>query len=306
MTEESYSQIVQELKNGFTDEALLMLDRLLGNDTTKEARDFTLLCSRYNSLNRKRISGVLSDQEFSLASNKILESIIAFVQELMTSTGPEMSKQKGDLDRIANPGKLAVKTSTGHERQLIIIEDDYENAQFYTELLRLDKPFSEVVYTKELEQVKRLMKREQGTRVFIVDINLDANKEANRSGLGIVEYIKSKNTKSLVIVYSGHGSYREVAQKIGANAFYEKGERGSIEDDFKVIRSFIVESLGAIEQAPKQVITTQSVNQKVIEENKILLEQLNNSWKLVDTEYPPTGPHLSYSIKVLRSCLSMF
>ena len=138
------------------------------------------------------------------------------------------------------------------KRQLIIIEDHFDLAQYYEELLHLDNSINvrKIIFDTEIGRFSLNLPSSSDTkRAFLVDINLNDNNKEDKEGLKIINHIKERLPESLVIAYSANVVKKE-ALAAGANYYFLK-EPGYEKRDFKIIKHIIIEYFDSLVQKIK-------------------------------------------------------
>lgn len=106
--------------------------------------------------------------------------------------------------------------------RILCVDDDNDTLDLLKQLLGLSG--FEAIGVQEAETALRLIEKERFS-LYIVDSQL-----LGGSGLGLCEEIRKRDTKTPVIIFSGHGyaSDQEAGLLVGANAYLVKPDTSEI------------------------------------------------------------------------------
>ncbi len=124
------------------------------------------------------------------------------------------------------------------DKPAVLVVDDQPNwRSLFSDLL--EDEYEVVSVGSYEEALEALEKRDPPFRVAVVDIRLDERDEANEAGLSLLEHLRKKGTKSVIVTGYSTGEKARNAFKSGAYDYIEKvrSDGGDFVENFrKVIR----------------------------------------------------------------------
>lgn len=192
-------------------------------------------------------------------------------------------KKKGSFEGniVKSENKCQDVKDENVQGQLIIVENDASLAQTYFSLLNI-KNYFHVAFLTSFEQTIAFLGNHSGLKVFIIDIDLKDSGGADKSGLDIAKELVKRNEKLLIIIYTGYADLRSEAQGLGFNACFLKLEFGSIQMDFKVIQTLILE---IVKMDIGNNHSVESGLKRAMLYNKTLKGNLQDKWEYENRNY---------------------
>jgi ActR/RegA family two-component response regulator len=121
--------------------------------------------------------------------------------------------------------------------EIIIIEDQVTQAKKFYAHLKIEDKIPLVKYLKNGDNLDNLFLEKYVKRFYLVDINLGNGRRDE--GIELIGIIRKKDSKSMIIVYSGYPDKERECLKAGADLFFEK-DANTYEEDIWKIRNLIL------------------------------------------------------------------
>ncbi|MGD2087967.1 MAG: response regulator [Candidatus Aminicenantes bacterium] len=138
--------------------------------------------------------------------------------------------------------------------EIVIVEDEIQQAKKFYEHLKLKDKIQSVKYLRNLGDLKELFNEKGIIRFYLVDIHLGKGKQDE--GIQIIKTIRENDPDALIIVYSGYPDKEHPSIEAGADLFFEK-DPVTYEDDLWQIRNLIVRER-AKEESWDRIVTLYS------------------------------------------------
>ncbi len=174
-------------------------------------------------------------------------------------------------------------------KELTIIEDQPDLAQYYRELLNLNKEIrvNTIIVNTGIASLKLNLKKDK-KQAFLVDINLNELRKEDEEGLNHIKNIKENLPETLVIAYSAR-SLKRKALEVGANYFFLK-EPDYIERDFTIINKILLEYFEEVEEIIKEPSRKMGAMDKKLSEialfqNKFIKKNTQNQIDKLKIDY---------------------